>query len=359
MRSVAVPALRPGRRVPEATPPFVVPASYREAMAVGERNEGREPELDDLPDPRELGWPDPLADGDNEHLQAAVADDDSATRLIRSGLFLLRSLLETAPRPWGQVLTNDFAAVACFTRAYRQLRAATLLAHMGYDSEVSTLLRAAYEAGSVGRYLAKNPEKADKWVHKVSWSPKGTEGWIPDREVREWFGDTEERAYAENYRRLSRGTHPTAASVVPLLDMSEEGYFPRFSSVFDSERFQDALVQVLGIVLWTCFALKNAAANPDLIRPDWRHALSDYASDVGKFVAERTGAPVDYSHLQRDWEEEYARYDRILERIERGEAGQEIVEKHQEEFRRVVGDDLLRSAGSKTPPRPDDDDGPA
>jgi hypothetical protein len=47
-----------------------------------------------------------ISDGDNDHYLAAVAEEDSAVFLIRSGLFLLRTMLETAPRPWGQVLSN-------------------------------------------------------------------------------------------------------------------------------------------------------------------------------------------------------------------------------------------------------------
>ncbi len=307
------------------------------------RDDTTDPNPHDLGPPADREWPDPLADGDNDHYLVAVAEEDSAVPLIRSGLFLLRMMLETAPRPWGQVLSNDFAAIACFTRAYRQLRGATLLAHMGYYSEVPTVLRGAYEAGSVGRYLAKNPQKADKWLDKISWSPKGTAGWIPDREVRAWFGETDDRAYATMYRWLSKGTHPTAASSVTLLRLSEDGFSSRFASEFDPEAFSETLLQVLGVTLWLCFALQNAAANPELLPPDWRQALAEYAAKVGALTSERTGAPADYSHLQRDWEAEYDRHEKILDRILRGEEGQRVVAEHQAEFNRIVGQDLLRN----------------
>lgn len=285
-----------------------------------------------------LGWPDPLAEGDLEHLAATKEADDSATRLLRSGLFLVGWLIEQAPRPWDLTCSNDFAAIACFARCFRQIRAATLLAHFGYHTEVSTVLRAAYEAAAVGRYLARNPDKADKWIEKTTWSPDNVQGWIPDREVRAWFGDTDDRAYSTIYGVLTKGAHPTAASCVPALKILDEGYLPRIGTEYDNEVFQESLTEILGVTLWICFALKNAIAQPDLIRPDWSHALADYADDVAGFMENKLGSKPDFSHLQKDWGTEYARYEAILERISVGEGARDMVQRHQDELRRQLED---------------------
>lgn len=160
--------------------------------------------------------PDPLTDGDGEHLAFSQRVADPYLPHIRTGLFLLRSMLVTAPRPTEVTFVNDLAAVACFTRLYRQIRAATLMVAFGYYSEVPTVLRGAYEAGALGRYLAKEPEKAEKWLKKGSW--------IPDREVRKWFGD-EDRMYASWYKFYSQRAHPTAKSCIPLLNLAEKHVF--------------------------------------------------------------------------------------------------------------------------------------
>lgn len=292
----------------------------------------------ELPSWQTLGWPDPLAVGDIEHLAATKGSDDSVTRLIRSGLFLIGWLNEQAPRPWDLTCSNDFAAVACFARSFRQVRAATLLAHFGYHTEIPTVLRAAYEAAAVGRYLARNPEKADKWIEKTTWAPSNVDGWIPDREVRGWFGDTDDRAYSVIYGVLSKGAHATAASCVPALKILETGYLPQIATEFDDDAFQESLVEILGVTLWVCFALKNAVAQPDLIRPDWTHALAEYAEDVATLIEERVGSKPDFSHLQKDWDAEYARYSAILARISVGDEARDLVQKHQEEFRERLGD---------------------
>ena len=200
------------------------------------------------------------------------------------------------------------------------------------------MLRGAYEAGAVGRYLAHNPDKADKWIEKTTWSPKGVEGWIPDREVREWFGETDERAYSAIYGVLSKGAHPTAASCIPALVIGEDSYAPRIKSQFDDDAFQESLTEILGVTLWLCFAVKNAVANPDLIRPDWSEAVADYANDVADLIGERVGVRPDFSHLQKDWDAEYAKYEAILKRVSVGVEARDMVARYQEELNRQVAD---------------------
>jgi len=297
-----------------------------------------DPDEAEFPTWKKEGLPDPLAEGDVDHLAATKESDDAATRLVRSGLFLIGWLIEQAPGPWAITCSNDFAAIACFARSFRQVRAATLLAHFGYYTEVPTVLRAAYEAGGVGRYLAHNPDKADKWIEKTTWSPDSAEGWVPDRKVREWFGDTDERAYSAIYGVLSKGAHPTAASCIPALKIDEDGYLPRIRTEYEEDAFQESLMEILGVTLWLCFALKNAVANPDLIRPDWTHAVADYANEVADLIGERVGVRPDFSHLQKDWDAEYAKYEAILKRVSVGAEARDMVARHQEKLRRQVAD---------------------
>jgi hypothetical protein len=204
------------------------------------------------------------------------------------------------------------------------LRAATLLAHLGYLSEVSTVLRGAYESASVGRYLAHEPAKADRWLEKATWYPTNTEGWIPDREVRQWFGDSE-KAYAQMYGILSKGAHPTAASTLPLVEFTEEGYSLKLGTRFDTESFREVLVEVIGMVLWVCFALKNAAPDERALPPEWREELQRFTEEVASLVGSRTGAKPDFSHLQRDWEVEYQQWERLLERVHNAEETERLI----------------------------------
>ena len=106
--------------------------------------------------------PDPLSDGDNEHLAAFGEAAEELIPFVYRGLLLLRSIMASRPPRADEVQVNDLAAMACFARVYRQLRAATLLTAMGYYSEVGAILRGMYEAGALGRYLAKQPDQAEK-----------------------------------------------------------------------------------------------------------------------------------------------------------------------------------------------------
>src|SRR5215467_11744278 len=95
-----------------------------------------------------------------------------AVNLFGDGLGLL-------PRcPWHDVFPNDLSATACFGRAYRQLRAAVTLLMSGYYTEARVILRSTYECAAAARMLAKDPQRAEKWLRK--------ERWFPDREVRSW-----------------------------------------------------------------------------------------------------------------------------------------------------------------------------
>jgi hypothetical protein len=282
--------------------------------------------------------PDPLMDGDGKYLAAARSSvDPQASVLLRAGLYLMRLALSWAPQPWTSTAVNDFAAVACFTRCYRQIRAATLLAMFGYYSEVSTVLRGAYESGSLGRYLAHEPEKAEKWLEKNGWLPKKS-GWIPDREVREWFGGGD--SYADFYGGLSKLAHPTARSCVPLLDPSEKGYEIKFSTIFTADQVDGSLSQVLGVLLWACFALKNAAPDEDALPPHWRQGLAEFANETNDYLGEKTGVSGDYSNLQKDWEEEHRRWQEYLDRATRAADLDDLLDQDPRSWKNLKAKDL-------------------
>jgi hypothetical protein len=115
---------------------------------------------------------------------------------------------------------NVLRGQACLHLAQRQLRAAVHLLLFGYYSEVRCLLRASYEAAGLGRRLAKEPDKAERWLRKMSW--------FPDREVRVWLReagrvtDDQHAEFGRFYGRLSRWAHPTALSALSTAEMTDE-----------------------------------------------------------------------------------------------------------------------------------------
>jgi hypothetical protein len=248
---------------------------------------------------------DPLTGGDEAHFAATTTPEAPAKiRLIRMGVALL-SIVTEAPRDWSETFDNDFSAAACFARCIRQLRAATLLTVFGYTSEVGTILRGAYESAALGRYLAHEPREAQRWLRSQTSMP-GRAAWIPDREVRDWFGAAS-RDYAEFYRQLSAEAHPTSSSCLPLLTPDENGYTVRIESVFDAEAVDASLQKILLMTLWACFALRNAAPREEALPPPWRRALAGYAREVSP--------EADFSHIERDWNEEQARWEAMVEHV--------------------------------------------
>jgi hypothetical protein len=73
---------------------------------------------------------------------------NKALSLCSAGLLLVPQI------EWQAVYPNDFAALACLARAFRQLRASYMLMISGYLAEVRILLRAVYESSGLARMLA-------------------------------------------------------------------------------------------------------------------------------------------------------------------------------------------------------------
>lgn len=118
-----------------------------------------------------------LTGGDDEHRQHAASVGGRNLSHIASALGLIGYVLESAGSNMrGNAFPNDLGSLACFTRAFRDLRAATLLAMTGYSSASRAVLRSAYEAAGLGRLLSHQPQLAEKWLRNGRW--------VPDREVR-------------------------------------------------------------------------------------------------------------------------------------------------------------------------------
>ena len=270
--------------------------------------------------------PDPLTDGDPEHFAAAQRSTDPVSVLMRQGLFLYRALLEGGVRPWELTGTNDFSAAACFSRAYRAIRASTLVTVFGYYEEVPTLLREAYECAAMGRYLARQPQLADKWLESGEW--------VPDRKVRAWFGDTE-GVYSDRYGGLSRRSHPTAAACLRLIDAREEGYVLRLASEFKGGTYTDCLYEGLATLIWMIFALKNAVADEEIIPPDWRQASVEWAEEAGALLSRHTGAAINFDHLDHDWEKISAGYERLVGSVHRSDTLESVIDQHPSSVRNL------------------------
>jgi hypothetical protein len=222
-------------------------------------------------------------------------------RLSRS-IGLLASVIQSIPSlRWGKLEVNDFAARACFVRALRQIRAASMLAMFGYYSEIGLVLRGAYESAGLGRVLAKDPQKAERWLKKGQW--------FPEAEVRAWLragGMNSESLndYTVGYQQLSSWAHPTAASCLRLVEIAPSGPSLRLRTYFDEEYLRHWIREITATAVFASFAVRNAAVSETVIDPRWRQDLYELAETV----FERT-----LPHLHRDWEVErelHARYRR-------------------------------------------------
>ncbi|MHB1548931.1 MAG: hypothetical protein ACYCX8_09375, partial [Acidimicrobiales bacterium] len=199
---------------------------------------------------------------------------------------------------------NDAAARACFARTLRQLRSATMLVMWGYYSEVGLVLRGAFESASLGRMLAKAPEKAERWLQKGQW--------FPQSDVRGWLraggaDDDTMRVYTDGYRVLSAWAHPTAMSCASLVDFSSPQLGLQLYASFDEGEFRRWVREITATSIFACFALRNAAVDETVLSPAWRHDL--YA--LGEAVSHKT-----LPHLHRDWDAEKQRYEEYRSKVQ-------------------------------------------
>jgi hypothetical protein len=198
---------------------------------------------------------------------------------------------------------NVLGGQACLHLAQRQLRAAVHLLLFGYYSEVRCLLRASYEAAGLGRMLAKEPDKAERWLRKMSW--------FPDREVRAWLKeagrvtDDQHADFGRFYGRLSSWAHPTALSALLTAEMTDESITFGLVTRPNLAHARTLLDEIAATAIFCAFALRNAAVSEQALDPEWRRDLYAAMEDLTGQVQ---------PHLQRDWDLERAQYDRLAER---------------------------------------------
>jgi hypothetical protein len=207
----------------------------------------------------------------------------------------------------GPRATNLLAAVACYTRAFRGIRTATLLATSGLYLEARVYARDVYESSSLARMLAKRPDKADEWLR--------ADHWINDNEVRQFAQKftapgmpITESAYRDYYRIASDLHHPTAMACLPLVLASPvEPCMPRLASEYDEEAFENVLKEIALECGYVCLTMINAFADPEAIPPGWRHAVTEFVRAIG--------SEMDWSHLERDWEEDARRFEDLAAHV--------------------------------------------
>jgi hypothetical protein len=220
---------------------------------------------------------------------------------IRRSLEFIAWAVQVAPAAWRSTFANDFAAAICAARALSQLNAAYELALFCSYAEVPTLLRGATESAGLARLLAKDIEKAEKWLREAAW--------IPDRQVRETLARPPEFRY--QYRAWSDRTHTTLLACIPLVDGTEDGYRLRLGPEFKENFLAEALDSIALTAVFVCFAVRNCFPSEKAIPPVWRKRLADLAREV---------SPEDsWDHLERDWRAEQEAFDQIQRLVRPGD----------------------------------------
>lgn len=234
-----------------------------------------------------------------------------ATRIqqIDGGLDLIEFAIQlsAASLNEGPKISNVLGAVACYTRAFRGLRAATILATEGLYLEARVYTRDIYESAGLARLLAREPGKADDWLRR--------ERWVKDNEVRQYAEnftapgeDPTNSPYREYYRIASAVHHPTARGCIPLvLAGPNDPCRPRMASEYDEDELESVLLEIAMEAVFVCFTIINAAADQAMVSPEWRRAVVDLA---GLLAADQ-----DWSHLERDWTADQATFDELRAQV--------------------------------------------
>ena len=275
-----------------------------------------------------IAWP---WRGCPEHSEQTSSSDAVALRVgqIDHGMQLIAVAIEQSAHSVNSVkLSNELSALACYTRSFRGLRAATVLAMEGLYLEARVYLRDVYESAGLGRLLAMNPKKADDWLLR--------ERWIKDNEVRQYVekftmpgGSEGSSPYREYYRQASELHHPTMRGCLPLiLDSADAICVPRLESSFDSDILDKILHEIAVECTFVCFTMINAAASPDIIWPEWRKAVHELAMSL---VGDS-----DLDHLKRDWDADQERFDAIASHVLAGDDAEQAIDQHPNSVRNTV-----------------------
>ncbi|PXY38410.1 hypothetical protein BA062_01245 [Prauserella flavalba] len=242
-----------------------------------------------------------------EHLDKVSQDQRAreSTVHIEIGLDLLAYAIEEATRSMhaGPLTSNELASIACYTRSFRAIRVAAMLATSGFVLEARVYVRDVYESSSMARYLAREPAKADIWL--------SDERWIKDNEVRQYVQKftapgipIKDSPYSQFYEQSSQIHHPTARGCIPLVYSEEtKNIWPQLVPQYDAEHAANALHEIAMETVFVCFTFMNALADPAVMPVEWRKDLKELAEAVAR--------EADWSHLDRDWDEEQAKFEAL------------------------------------------------
>lgn len=279
------------------------------------------------PDETHVGW---IWRGVQQHAEAAQRSEavDARLRQLDCGLEIVVWAIQTSSRSVAEVAAgNEVAALACYTRAFRSLRAAALLATDGLYHEARTQLRDVYESAGLARMLAKRPDKADEWLVR--------QRWVKDNEVRDYIEKlvlpnmpAEDSPYRAHYRDTCEVLHPTARSTLPLVWSAADARFrPRLQGEYDETELSTVLLEIAAEAVFVGFTILRAAGDESWAPPEWRQALYELAADVLPGT--------DLSHLHRDWVQEERNFQRIQSAVLRADQIEEAISTHPNSQRNV------------------------
>jgi hypothetical protein len=248
---------------------------------------------------------------------------------IDQGLDLIAYIinLSASSLNYGAQTSNELAAVACYTRAFRALRAATILATEGLYLEAKVYIRDVYESAGLGRMLAREPQKADDWLQR--------ERWVKDNEVRQYAEnftapgeDPKKSPYREYYRLASELHHPTARGCIPLvLAGPDDPCRPKLASEYDEDKLDEVLREIAMETVFVCFTMINAAVDQEVISPDWRKTVGDLARVLSDGL--------DWSHLDRDWTADQEAFDALRAHVVGADSIEQELNQHPNSARNV------------------------
>ncbi|HEX5405068.1 MAG TPA: hypothetical protein VFX16_22520 [Pseudonocardiaceae bacterium] len=269
--------------------------------------------------------------GGPEHAEQMNRSERILARLpqVNQGLDLIAYVIDLSAASMndGTQTSNELAAVSCYTRAFRALRAATILALEGLYLEARVYIRDVYESAGLARMLAKEPRKADDWLQR--------ERWVKDNEVRQYAEkftapgeDPKNSPYREYYRIASELHHPTARACIPLvLAGPNERCRPRLASEYDENELDEVLREIAMEAVFVCFTMINAAVDQSVIYPPWRKAVVD--------LAEVLSADLDWSHLDRDWTADQESFDELRAHVIGADAIKQELDQNPNSFQNV------------------------
>lgn len=224
---------------------------------------------------------------------------DTALDLIASAIDQSAASVAQAPA------VNEVSALACYTRAFRGLRAAGILATESLYHEARKQARDVYESAGLARMLAKRPDKAEAWLVQ--------ERWIKDNEVRQYIENLllpqieTESPYRRFYRDACDQVHPMARSTLPLIwtaGAAVAHFEPKLESRPDEVELEKVLKELIAVAVFVGFTILRAAAGDESwAPPQWRRALFELAVEALP--------DMDDSHLQRDWAGEQREYEAV------------------------------------------------